>query len=297
MPFRDFALLTFVCLAWAANNIVSKFAVTHLDVPPMFYAAMRFAVVLAVTFPWLRNLPRPIWKLALVGMMMGGGTFSLIFIALKTSSPSAVAIVSQLGVPITALLSYFMLGERLTGRRLLGMALTLAGVMLVMWNPQGYAISTGLLFVVAASCFGSFAAVMMKQMDGVKPLQFQAMVGLSSLVPTLGLSVLFEPGSVDAALAAGWPFVAAVLFSGLFVSVVAHTLYYGLIQRHEATLISPLTLMTPLATIAMGVALTGDQFDLRIAMGTALALAGVLVIALRRNQLTALVVAIRNRWS
>ena len=296
MPLRDFALLTFVCIAWAANNIVSKFAVTHLGVPPMFYAAMRFAVVLAVTFPWLRNLPRPIWKLALVGLMMGGGTFSLVFIALKTSSPSAVAIVSQLGVPITALLSYFMLGERLNGRRLFGMALTIAGVLLVMWNPQGFAVSSGLMFVVAASCFGSFAAVLMKQMDGVKPLQFQAMVGLASFVPTIGLSILFEPGNVEAARAAGWPFVAAVLFSGLFVSVVAHTLYYGLIQRHEATLISPLTLMTPLATIAMGVVLTGDEFGPRLALGTALALAGVLVIALRRNQVWALALAVRNRW-
>ncbi len=76
--------------------------------------------------------------------------------------------------------------------------------------------------------------------------------------------------------------------------MLAHTLYYGLIQRHEATLISPLTLMTPLATIAMGVALTHDVFDLRMALGTALALAGVLVIALRRNQFVALALAIRR---
>ena len=296
MPFRDFALLAFVCVVWATNNIVSKFVVTHLGVPPMFYASMRFAVVLAVTFPWLRHAPRPLWRLMVVGLLMGGGTFALVFMGLKTASPSGVAIVSQLGVPITTLLSFFILGERLTGRRLVGMSLTLAGVLLVMWDPHGFSISTGLLFVVGASTLGSIGAVMMKQMVGVKPLQFQAWVGLSSLVPTLAFTLIFEPGQFAAAQVAGWPFWGAVLFSGLFVSVVGHTLYYGLIQRYEATLISPLTLMTPLATIAMGVALTGDQFDLRIAMGTALALAGVLVIALRRNQITALVVAIRNRW-
>jgi MFS family permease len=64
--------------------------------------------------------------------------------------------------------------------------------------------------------------------------------------------------------------VAAALFSGLVVSVLAHTLYYGLIQRYEATLISPLTLMTPLATIALGVVFTHDAFDVRMAAGTAL---------------------------
>lgn len=295
MSFRDFALLAFVCVVWAANNIVSKFVVAHLGVPPMFYAAARFAVVLIAVFPWLRPMPRPRWRMVAVGLLMGGGTFALVFMGLKTASPSAVAIVSQLGVPMTTVLSFFMLGERLSGRRLAGIGLTLAGALLVMWDPHGFSISAGLLFIVAASALSSLGAVMMKQMQGVKPLQFQAWVGLSSLVPTLLLSILTEPGQVQAAQAAGWPFVAAALFSGLVVSVLAHTLYYGLIQRYEATLISPLTLMTPLATIALGVVFTHDAFDIRMAAGTALALVGVLVIALRRNQFIALALAIRNR--
>ena len=295
MSIRDFAILAFVCVVWAMNNIVSKFVVSHLGVPPMFYAAMRFAVVSIAVFPWLRNMPRPRWRLVTVGLLMGGGTFSLVFMGLKTASPSSVAIVSQLGVPMTTLLSFLMLGERLTGRRLIGIGLTLAGALLVMWDPSGFRISAGLLFVVAASAVSSLGAVMMKQMEGVKPLQFQAWVGVSSLIPTLALSIFTEPGQLQAAQAAGWPFVGAVLFSGLFVSVLAHTLYYGLIQRYEATLISPLTLMTPLATIALGVVFTHDVFGPRMALGTALALAGVLVIALRRNQFIALALAIRNR--
>jgi drug/metabolite transporter (DMT)-like permease len=79
-----------------------------------------------------------------------------------------------------------------------------------------------------------------------------------------------------------------VLFSGLVVSVLAHTLYYTLIQRYEATLVSPLTLMTPIFTIALGVVFTGDVVDLRMAVGAALAMAGVLVTAFRFNQLARL---------
>jgi drug/metabolite transporter (DMT)-like permease len=261
----------------------------------MFYAALRFAVVLAAVFPWLRGAPRPIWRLLLVGLLMGGGTFSLVFMALKTASPSSVAIVSQLGVPMTTVLSYFILGERMDGRRLLGIALTLAGALAVMWDPHGFAISGGLMFAVIASAASSFGAVMMKQVEGIRPLQFQAWVGLASLLPVLAMSLLTEPGGFAAARAAGWPFVAAVLFSGLLVSVLAHTLYYGLIQRHEATLISPLTLMTPLFTIALGVLLTHDAFDARMALGAVLALAGVLTIALRPTQLLALAIRLRSK--
>ena len=295
MSLRDFALLAFVCVVWATNNIVSKFVVAHLGVPPMFYAGVRFAIVLIAVSPWLLPMPRPRWRMLVVGVLMGAGTFALVFIGLKTASPSAVAIVSQVGVPITTLLSFLILGERLTGRRVLGMLLTLTGVLAVMWDPHGFKISTGLLFIVAASFLGGLGAVMMKQMEGVKPLRLQAWVGLSSLVPMVVLSAWLEPGQVEAGVAAGWPFVAAALFSGLVVSVLAHTLYYSLIQKYEANLISPLTLMTPLATIAMGVVFTQDVFDLRMAFGTAVALAGVLVIALRPSQALALLVALRNR--
>ncbi len=292
---RDFALLVLVCLVWAANNIVSKFVVSYMEVPPLFYAAVRFGIVAVAVFPWLRPAPRPIWRLLVVAMLMGGGNFALMFVGLKTSTPSSVAVVSQVMVPMTTFLSFMLLGERLTRRRLFGIGLTLLGALTVMWDPHGFRIAPGLLFVVGAAFMGSLGAVMLKQMDGLKPLQMQAWVGLSSFLPLMLLSAWLEPGAAAAAVASGWRFFAAVVFSALIVSVVGHTLYYGLIQRYEANLISPLTLMTPLATIGLGVLITHDPFDARMAFGAAVAIAGVLIIALRPNQAMLLLLALRNR--
>ncbi len=295
MALRDFALLVLVCLIWATNNIISKYVVADLAVPPLFYSAVRFALVGLITFRWLLPMPRPRWRLIVVALLMGGGNFALLFIGLQTATASAAAVVIQLGVPITTVLSMVMLGEKVRWRRGIGIALTLAGALLVMWDPGGFVVSTGLLFVVAAAALGSLGAVMMKQMEGARPLQFQAWVGFASVWPLAVLSLLWEPSALPAAVAAGWPFIAAVVFSAVIVSVVAHTAYYGLIQRYEANLISPLTLMTPLATIGLGVALMNDPFGPRMVIGTAIALAGVLIIALRPNQVAPLLLAWRNR--
>src|SRR5436190_6458090 len=159
MSLRDFGLLTLVCLIWASNNIVSKYAVSHLDAPPLFYAAVRFGVVAIATLPWLFPMPRPRWRVVLVALLMGGGNFALLFVGLKTSTPSAAAVVGQLGVPITTLLSVAMLGERIHWRRILGIGLTFAGALAVMRDPHGFAISPGLLYVVAAAVAGSLGAV------------------------------------------------------------------------------------------------------------------------------------------
>ena len=295
MALRDFALLMLVCLTWSTNNIVSKFVVGHAEVPPLFFAWLRFAIVALAVSPWPLPMPRPRWRLIVVALLMGGGNFALVFMALKTATPSEVAVVSQVGVPITAIFSMAMLGERIRWRRGIGIALTLAGALMVMWSPAGVRVTTGLWLIVAAAALGSLGAVMMKQMGDVKPLQFQAWVGVCSVPPLALLSALFEPGQVEAAIAAGWPFVAAVLYSALVVSVGAHTMFFRLIQRYEANLISPLTLITPLATIALGVAITHDPFGPRMAIGAAVAIAGVLIIALRPSRVLQLLLALTNR--
>lgn len=280
---RDFFLLVGICLIWAANNIVSKLVVGMWHVPPLLYAAVRFAIVALVTLPWLRPMPRPAWRIIAIGLLMGGGSFGLMFVALQTVSPSAAAVVIQAGLPITTLLSIVILGERIHWRRALGITLTLAGVLVVVWNP-GMAISAGLLLVLASAAAGSLGAVLMKQMGDIAPLRFQAWVGMTSFVMLAPATVLFETHDWAQIASVGWQFGIAVVFSALIVSVGAHTLYYLLIGKYEANLIAPLTLITPLATIGLGVAITGDRLDMRMVIGSVIALSGVLIVALRRTR-------------
>jgi drug/metabolite transporter (DMT)-like permease len=295
MALRDFALLMAMCLVWAVNNIVSKYVVSDLDVPPLAYAAARFVIVAVILIPFLRPAPRPIGRLMLTAFLMGGGNFGLMFVGLKYSTASTAAVVLQLGMPITLILSVLFLGERIRWRRGLGIALTFAGVLTVMWNPAGFSLSTGLLLIAAATLMSGIGVVLTKQIEGMRPITFQAWVGLVSVFPMALLSAWLEPGQADAMLAAGWPFVAALLFSAIVVSVGAHTVYVTLLQKYEANLISALILVTPLATIGLGVAVLHEPFGPRMAIGGVLALAGVLIIALRGSQVMSMLLAMRSR--
>jgi drug/metabolite transporter (DMT)-like permease len=297
MALRDLFLMLLVCFLWAAHTIVSKIVVSGMEIPPLFYAAVRFGIVAVLALPWLLPAPRPVWRIFLVGFLMGSGGFALFFLGIRTASPSSAAIVSQLGLPITTLLSVVMLGEKIYWRRGLGIALTFIGGVLVMWDPgSGFPLSGGLVLILASAAVGSLAAVMMKQIGGVKPLQFQAWVGFASVGPMILLTATLETGQVDRAMEAGWAFVAALLFSALVVSLLAHTIYYGLIGKYPANMIAPLTIMNPLLTVALGILVTGDRFDGRMALGTGLALCGVLIIALRRNHVMPLASVLWGRF-
>jgi len=243
MTLRDFGFLVLICVLWAFNTVLSKVVITQMGVPPMSYALVRFILVALMVLPWLLPMPKPRLRLLLVALLMGGGNFVFLFLGLKTASPSGTAIVSQLGVPMTTILSVMILGETIRWRRGIGIVLTFVGAMTVIWDPTGVPISTGLLLIAASAFLGSLGAVLMKQIEGIKPLQFQAWVGASSILPLLLVSALFEQDQVKLMLQAGWPFLGALVFSALAVSVWGHTAYFGLIQKYEANLIAPLTLI------------------------------------------------------
>jgi O-acetylserine/cysteine efflux transporter len=294
MKLRDFSLLCLVCFGWAAHTIISKIVVSGMQIPPLYYASVRYGLVAMCASAWLLPMPKPRWRILLVGFLMGGGGFALFFIGLKTSTPSSSAVVQQLGLPMTTVLSIALLGERLRWKRGVGIALTFIGAVVVMWDPDGVSLSGGLLFIAGAAFAGSVAAVMMKQIDGVRPMQFQSWVGLTSVIPLAFLSMIFETGQVTLSMNAGWPFAAAVLFSALFVSLLTHTIYYGLILRYPANLVAPLMLMSPLLTVALGIVVTGDRFDLRTALGSGLALIGILLVTLEPKHIRPLVTLLRG---
>ena len=63
-----------------------------------------------------------------------------------------------------------------------------------------------------------------------------------------------------------------------------HGVFYNLLQRYDATLIAPLTLLAPLFGVIAGLTVTGDAFGWRLMAGGALTLIGVGIIALRPNR-------------
>ncbi|VVT12901.1 DMT family transporter [Erythrobacter sp. EC-HK427] len=280
MPFRDIALLVLLCVIWAANVIVSRIVVTDLAVPPLFFAALRSLVVVAALIPWLQWPGKDWWRVALVTTSVSGLGFALMFVGLQDATPSSAAIVQLSGAPMTVLLAIVILGEKVRWRRGIGIALALAGVLLAVASPAGWANSTGLLFIFAGAFVGALGSVYLKQID-LSPLRLMAWAGFFSTLLLFPLSLLLEQGQVGAVTAAPLPFGASLAFSGLVVSVFAHTAYFHVLQRNEAGVVAPITLLTPIFTILMGASITGDEVSGLMLVGGALAVAGVLVITIR----------------
>ncbi|MGE0830800.1 MAG: EamA family transporter, partial [Hyphomonadaceae bacterium] len=125
--------------------------------------------------------------------------------------------------------------------------------------------------------------VAMKRMNPIPIFQMQAWVAFVSIpLPLIG-SLLLEDNQAQAAWEMGWVFWAVLGFSVFVVSVFGHSLYYKLVQRYEVTLLTPLTLMTPIWSLIFAALILHERLDARLALGTIVVLAGVALVSVPRN--------------
>lgn len=270
-------------LLWALNVVVSKLVVTDLAVPPLFYAFARAVVVVIALAPVLRRVPAHLPRVLLIGFAINGGSFALLFSGLQTATPSSAAIVSLSGAPMTVLFAIAFLGERVHWRRTVGILMTLAGVAIAIGSPAALGATGGLLLVFASAVVGALGSVFFKRID-IAPLALQAWAGVASAVLLLPLTLGMEHGELAAIAVAPLEFGAALLFAGLVVSVGAHTAYFRILQNHDANLVVPFTLLTPLLTMALGALITGDTIGTSLLAGGGLAMLGVTIIVLRPSR-------------
>jgi O-acetylserine/cysteine efflux transporter len=293
---RDFLLLALICLIWGLNLVVTRWVVAE-GAPPLFYAFLRFALIAALLIPFLMPIPKQWGTVGLVGLCVGGLNFALLFLALKHGTASSVAIAGQLGLPFTTILSMLFLGESVRWRRGLGMTLAFIGVLIIAYKPGAMSLSLGVMLAAGAALAGSIGGVVMKRMAPVPVFQLQAWVALVSLPLVAPLTLAFETDQVASTLALGWGFWLALAFSVLAVSIFGHGMFYRLLQKYEVTLISPLTLMTPVWAVVFGVLALGEPFDAQLALGSGVALAGVGLIAVRPNIRLDKAAAFWRRWT
>lgn len=280
MAVRDRLALALIVLAWAGNFLLSAEALERI--PPFWFTALRFLVVLLLLLPYLKPPPRTAWPLlSFVCLSTGALHLGFNFWALEEGGIALVAILLQSYVPMSALLAASLLGERLGWRTASGIAIAFLGVVWI--GIARGARADGLAIVLALIAAGLLAigTVAMRRLRGVGALELQAWnaaLGIPILIP-LALALEGDPrASLLAAETRHW---LGVFYSAAIASVVGHGLLYALLRRHPVAAITPWLLLTPVAAIALAAVFRGETPSLPILLGGGLVLGGVLVIALR----------------
>lgn len=278
---RDLALVLLIVLVWGLNFLTSARALR--EIPPVLFTALRFAVLLPALALWIRWPPPGQWpRLLAVSLLVGVVHFSLNFAALRLAGDlTSPAILMQSYVPMTTLLAWWWLGEKVGWRTASAIAASFLGVLVLGFDPHVLARPAAVAAMLVSALTLAIATILMKGLRGIDLYTQQGWMAIVSLPVLLLLSLWLEPGAIPAladASALAW---FGVVFAALGASLLGHGVYYRLVQRHPVSQITPWMLLVPLLVVVLGVLFWGDRPGPRVLVGGALVLGGVLVIALR----------------
>lgn len=279
---RDIFLIIVVMAVWGANFGVSKWGLQEL--PPLMLIGLRFGLTALFLVPFTR-LPRDkMLPVLMLSVTLGFVHFSLMFTGLRQVDASTAAIAAQVQVPFSALLAAIFFKDRLGWRRALGMALAIAGVVLLAGEPQTSSNILYLGMIIASSMIWAVAAIQMKQLADVDALTLNGWMALFAAPQLLVGSWLLEDGHLEAIAGAGWKGWGAVVYMAVVVTIFGYGIWMKMLSRYQVNQVMPFTLLAPVFGVVAGVAMLGEGLSLLKLLGGIITICGVAIITVRRPQ-------------
>ncbi len=275
----------FYILLWSSAFIATKIGVTHS--PPLTLLAVRFlcAALLMALLAWIGKLPCPqgwlAWgRLALFGLLNSAFYLGCNYEALRSLSAGMGSIISATNPLLLTLIAPVVLRERLSWWRILGLVLGFGGVIFVMGarlNGNEHMDTIGGMVLAFIGVVGFVGATLFYKRY---PPREHAFVVNAVQLGAAGLALVFaallfehsEKVHIDA------PLIWSFLYLVLVISIGASLLWFWLLKRGEASVVSSYYFLTPIAGLALAALLLGEPFGARDLLGLVAVAAGIALI-------------------
>jgi len=279
MKLTDILALLVVILVWGMNFIAIKVSVELA--PPLMVSAIRFAIAGLILVLWV-PFPRQQFKaIVVLSVIMGGFYFSMLFVGLRGVDVAVAAIITQLGVPFSAIIARIFLNDVFGWRRAMGMFIAFAGVAMIAGSPETATQTGALLLVLGSALAWGAGNVWAKHIGTINPLSLIAWMSLISSPLVAASSWFVETGQINILKELSLDFWLAVSYSAIASSVVGYGIWYHMVQKYGVTAVTPYNLMTPVVAVMAGVIILGEDITPEKIAGGILTLFGVAVIQLR----------------
>lgn len=278
---RRLVLLAFI---WGWSFLFIKVAVGGMTPSTVAATRMALGLVVLTTVLRLRGLRLPggaVWwrHFAVVAVVGSALPFTLLAWGEQHVSSALTSVLNAATPLFAAVFVAAFLGERLRAMQVAGLLLGFAGVGvaaglagsdLAASSRAGEAAA-----LVAAMCYGASFAYSRRHLVGIPPLAAatgQLAAGTALLLPVALVTSVRDGISVTPRR------LLAIGLLGVFGTGVAYVLNYRSIAELGATVASVVTYLIPVVAVAVGVAFLHEAFELRLLVGGALTVGGIVLL-------------------
>ena len=240
---------------WGSQYVISKIALR--TVPPVTLLALRYLVSVPALFIVLRlrHALTPIKKgdwpiLFAIGFTGYFASFCLQMLGVNQLTGSVSSLLGAMNPIFIPILAAFFLHERITPAKIACVALSMAGVVVIV-GVDGTVDASGALLMLASVFLWSTASIIIRRVSGrYDPMQI-ALIAILCALPFTGGWSLIELQSAPCSFTL--ESVLAVLYMGVLGTAVTHSLWNYSLRVMDASFCSMFYPMQPLVSAILGV--------------------------------------------
>ena len=239
--------------------------------------AVSLLMLIRGRFPRIR---REDWPLVLFLSFLAIPLNQFMFLwGIGSTTPSNAALLYATTPILVLLFSRWLLGERLTRRKLIGVGLGFAGVLVVILERGVDAsmqyVGGNLIIYGAVLAWGLYTVLGKKLIAQYGPLDASAVTLLSG-------TLIFLPIGIVPALRFDYETLGVwtwgqIFYLGVITSVVAYLLWYYALARVEAGKAALFANLQPILTAVLAVALLGQEITIQFIVGGVVVILGVII--------------------
>ncbi len=277
-------LLVLMSIIWGMNFAVMKYGTDVLE--PFAYNGVRLAIgsVVMLAILYTRRLPRLPWKdirgLMLLGSL-GTGLYQVFFITgLAMTRAGTASLVIASSPAIIAIVGRFMGVEKVTGRAVWGIALSIAGIAFVILssadsNDGQPSVVGDLLILISVVCWSFYTHLMRPFTQRIDGIQIATWSLIGGTIPVVLLAL-------PAIARANWPAVVpltwgAIFYSGVGSMGIAYLFWYRGVRVIGSTRTAMFSNLQPIVALAASWPLLGEKPTALQGIGAGAVLGGLLL--------------------
>ena len=282
--FRVYLSYVLICTIWGSTWLVIKIGLETMT--PLVGAGLRFLVATTLLFllikirrvkiPWNRGER---WFYAVVALTSFSIPFALVYWGEQYISSGLTSIIFAVYPFTVAFFSFlFLPNEKVTVWKISGIVFGFIGVFTIFSNDLASSDPNslwGMGAVLLSALLQGYSVIAIKRHGhSIHPFAITFVPMLMGAVLLLTTGVLFEDLSRIRFTAGA---VLAIVYLGVFGSVVTFVSYFWLLKRVEAVFLSLSAFITPIIAVVLGVIVLGEQLSPRVFLGAAFVLGGIAV--------------------
>lgn len=288
-------MLTIAPVLWAGNAVIGRLA--HEWISPFALNLLRWVLAFVLLLPlvwrtsgWLTHV-RSYWRYyAMLGLLGFGCYNSMLYLALKTSTPLNLTLVGS-SIPVWMLaFGRIFWGIPVTRRQMLGAVLSIIGVAVVLSRGELTTLSQvqwviGDFIVLAATMIWAVYTWLLTRYDGPPQMRSHWAAFLAAQMG-FGIlwSLLFTGAEViggEAYVHWGWPLAAILAYVSIGPAILAYRFWGAGVQRAGAAIAGFFGNLIPLFTALLSVIVLGDVPQLYHGAAFVLIVGGIVISAKR----------------